>query len=184
MKYTYDIANEYREDLKRLNNEKFAKDRERAFLKEIEDLSIKQFERLSEIEANISLIGGMISSTEYSLFWIESGHERMAGEKRPVTNLSKKKRTQLWGNIEHSKYLSYEAPRELEREELELIDDVMRELSEVEREAYISIYGRCNTYAETAEYMNVPRSTVQRYIERAKKKIDHELLYGAQLQLV
>lgn len=184
MKYTYDIANEYREDLKRLNKEKFSRDRERAFLKEIEYLSMDQLQRLTDLEADISQISGMISSTEYALFWIESGHERMAGEKRPITNQSKKKRTQLWGNIEHSKYLSYEAPRELEREELQLIDDVMRELSEVERVAYISIYGKCNTYAKTAEYMNVPRSTVQRYIERAKKKIDHELLYGAQLQLV
>lgn len=184
VKYTYDIASEYREDLKRLSKEKFARDRERAFLKEVEDLSNEGIERMSEVEAEISLISGMISSTEYALFWIESGHERMAGEKRPITNQSKKKRTQLWGNIEHSQYLSYEAPRELTREELELIDDMMRALSEREREVYLSVYGKGNTQEQTGEYLGIQTGTVKKYLDRARAKIDRELKYGSQGSLV
>lgn len=184
MKYTYDIASEYREDLKRLNSDKFVRDRERAFLKEIEDLSIEQIERLSEVEAEISLVNGMISSTEYALFWIESGHERMLGEKRPISNQSKKKRTQLWGNIEHSQYLSYEAPRELVREELELLDDMMRALSEREREVYLSVHGKSNTQEQTAEYLGIQTGTVKKYLDRARAKIDRELKYGSQGSLI
>lgn len=180
MKYTYDISSEYREELKQLRRQHMAVKREVAWLRETDEY----VERLSQLEADLKIISGMISSTEYSLFWIESGHERMQGEKRPITNLSKKKRTQLWGNIEHSSYLSLEEPRELSGEELAFLDNVMGALSQEERDAYISIYGKGNSYAETAEFLGVARSTVQRYIERAKKKIDHQLLYGAQLQLV
>lgn len=180
MKYTYDIASEYRTELQQLRRQHMATKREIAWLRELDEYG----ERLSELEADLKVISGMISSTEYALFWIESGHERMQGEKRPITNLSKKKRTQLWGNIEHSNYLSLEEPRELSSEELALIDHVMGALSQEERDAYMSIYGKGNSYAETAEYLGVARSTVQRYIERAKKKIDHQLLYGTQMQLV
>lgn len=130
-------------------------------------------------ESDYKTIREMISSTEYSLFWVEVGHERKAGEKRSITNLSKEKRTQLWGDIEHSKRLSSETPRTITEVEKELIDCVLGLMTEDEREAYVSIYGKGNTYAETAEYMNVARSTVQRYIERAVKKVGSQTKFIA-----
>lgn len=185
MKYTYDIAKEYREDLRSLNRERFMKNREKEFLKEVkqEERTIEQMERLDELEADIRLIGGMISSTEYALFWIESGHERMAGEKRPITNKSKEQRTQLWGEIEHAKAIANESPVELSPEKLQFVEDTLSTLSTREREAYISVYGKGNTQEETAEYLGVSRNAVKMYIGRARAKIDVQLLYGQQTVL-
>lgn len=164
-------ASDYREELKRLRKQ------QDSYKKRLS--TIRSTSERNRLENEIKIINGMISSTEYSLFWIEVGHERKAGEKRPITNLSKEKRTQLWGDIEHSKRLSSEAPRTLTEVEKELIDCVLGLMTEDEREAYVSIYGKGNTYAETAEYMNVARSTVQRYIERAVKKVENQTKFIA-----
>lgn len=185
MKYTYDIAKEYREDLTRLNREHFIRNRERGFLREVKqaERTIEDIERLDELEAELKQIGGMISSTEYALFWIESGHERMAGEKRPVTNQSKEQRTQLWGEIEHAKAIANEVPSQLSEEELQFVEDTLSTLSTREREAYVSVYGKGNTQEETAEYLGVSRNAVKMYIGRARAKIDAQLLYGQQMAL-
>ena len=162
MKYTYQIAEEYKKDLKEL----------------------RKLHVSCEDDAEKTIISGMISSTEYALFWIQTGHERRPHEKRPVSNLSKEQRTQYWGEVEHSNYLVPEEPRTLEEWEHEFIEDMLGVLTSQEKDVYIAVYGKENSYSETAEYLGITKSQVQNRIEQARKKLDHALLYGAQKQLI
>lgn len=186
MKYTYEIAKEYRQDLKALRSQHNTLLRKKALLKELKSnvddfaLYTDYFEKNKVVEADLKIVGEMISSTEYALFWIESGHERMPFEKRPITNLSKAQRTQQWGEIEHAKALYSEPHSEVSEWELAFIDDILSVLSERERDCYISVFGKLNTQEETAELLGIGKNSVKSYISRARKKIDHQLLYGHQ----
>lgn len=185
--YTYQIAEEYREDLRQLRRQQHDNKREIAWIEQVDKSELKYYQqdRLDELKADNKIISGMISSTEYALFWIESGHEQAAYEKRPITNANKKIRTQLWGEIEHAPFIDQEeSERELSEEEQVLIDEVLESLPDIERDVYVSIYGKGNTHEQTAQFVGIPRSSITYRLNRAQKLIDHQLLYGKQTALL
>lgn len=59
-------------------------------------------EELRKNHNDKSIVSQMISSTEYSLFWLSNGYERPIIDNSP-TKQSKCKREQLWGEMEHAK---------------------------------------------------------------------------------
>lgn len=60
-----------------------------------------------------------------------------------------------------------EIPMELKRK----LVDILMELSDRERECYLMHMTKGFSFAQIANFLGVSRSSVQRYIERAKKKI-------------
>ena len=187
MKYTYQFATDYRGELRQLRRQRDKLIRDKALIKELLNNAngIELELELSKIEADIKIVGGMISSTEYALFWIESGFEQGAYEKRPITNANKQVRTQLWGEVENAPFLQQEESGDpLSEEEQALLEEVLNTLPEIERSVYISIYGKGNTQEQTAEFIGIPCGSVDYRLKRAQSLIDHQLLYGKQIALL
>lgn len=184
MKYTYQYADDYREELKQLRVQQFQLKRRVEQLKELldhetEEIELDEYlEEKQLTEVDLKIVSSMISSTEYALFWIESGYERKAFDKRPVTNRSKKQRTQLWAEIEQARAIESADDKELPEETKRLIREIMSVLSDRQKDVYYSIHAKGNTFEETAEYLSMTVSSVQTHLERAKKKIDRQLKYG------
>ncbi|MBP1040381.1 hypothetical protein I6N95_05070 [Vagococcus sp. BWB3-3] len=125
--------------------------------------------------SDVSKINSIISSTEYSLFWLETGKEKRAGERRETRD-SYDQRTTLRERIEdvekNHRILSshgVSGPVKL------FIDEVMSQLSDRQRECYESVYLKGNTFDQTAKYLQISKGTVSTYIERADKKIQQYL---------
>lgn len=64
------------------------------------------------------------------------------------------------------------SPRELSEKEKESITKVLIELSWRERQCYLLHYANRRTFQEISDELGVTKSAVQKYIERARAKID------------
>lgn len=144
---------------------------------------LRRRHKASEDDGKKTVLSGMISSTEYAMFWIESGHERRPGETYSVTKLSKSQRTQLWGQIEHAPMIELDKPVKVSVDLENKLNDILSVLSEREREVYLSIVVALNTQEETAEIIGVERGTVKKYLDRAREKITQQVTYGYQQTL-
>lgn len=126
-------------------------------------------------------ISGMISSLEYSLYWLRNNHERPPV--RELSNRSYEQRTEYWADIseatqyhKNSKVLiSLDDNTQLNSLQTEIIDKALNLLTEKEQQTFIDIYANGHTYQPVAELYGCSRSTVQSYINRSKKKIKAEI---------
>ena len=48
---------------------------------------------------DLTTLNGMLSSTQYALWWLKNGHERPQSLQE-IAKQNKKKRTQLWGDMD------------------------------------------------------------------------------------
>lgn len=122
-------------------------------------------------------VSGMISSLEYSLYWLR--HNRERPPVRDISNRSYEQRTEYWADIseatqyhKNSKVLiGLDDNTQLNSSQMELIDRALNLLTEKEQQTFIDIYANGHTYQQVAELYGCSRSTVQSYINRSKKKI-------------
>lgn len=113
------------------------------------------------------LVNGMISDMDYSLEWMKKG--RRPGNRRGIERRSAYQR---------SSYCEMDIFPSLENEQKEIptalkykLLDVLLEFSGRERECYLLHMSQGFSFAQIAKIMGLSRSSVQRYIERAKKKL-------------
>lgn len=71
----------------------------------------------------------------------------------------------------------------LNKVELQKLEDYMSTLTDKEKYALVSVIGKGNSYAETAAYFEVSKSTVQSYVKRDMLKIERSIKHGAQTSL-
>lgn len=57
---------------------------------------------------------------------------------------------------------------------------MLNNLSEKEREAYLAVKGQNYSFADAAEILNVSKSTIQSYVDRAQTKLSNQVKYGSQ----
>lgn len=145
--------------------------------KELEELRSKlDMENPVDYE-DYKTITGMISDMEYSLDWMKRG--RRPGNLRGIDRRSAYQRRvlldmDLFPSIDlkpKQKYLTEEQKKQL--------IDILVELSNRERQCFIMHMAHGMTFAEISEELNLGRSTIQKYIERAKKKINNKILCRA-----
>lgn len=125
-----------------------------------------------------SIISGMVSDCEYAAKWLESG--RRPGSVRGVERAYK---VRTWDPQWIDRYASPSARYVVERETVELteherfmIEEAMRDLSYREKQCYMLHAVDGMSFEEIARELYVGRSTVQKYIERAREKIENAKL--------
>lgn len=127
-------------------------------------------------------LSSIISSSQFSIDWLKTGFE----PKTKVSKLPYTQREVVIDDVDQALIYLNTTEHEyskLSKEELEKLDDYMEILAPREKEAFLSIRGKGNTYQETAEYMGVTRSTVQSYIKQAEMKFQKAIDEGVQTSL-
>lgn len=190
-KYADELEQEYRNDLKavrrRLEELKNRRDYLLKYKRECENHGKwKEIpairEELIELKKPISILGGVVSSSMYSIEWLRDAKE--PGARREISNRSRYQRTQLWSNMDLVVVNKFRFDSEnLSEEDLKKLDDYMSCLTDREKEAINSVVAKGNSYQETADYMGVSRSTVQSYVNRGMEKLNKSLINGAQTSL-
>jgi positive control factor len=119
-----------------------------------------------------SVIGGMIGEMSEAIEWMKSGHHPGA---RGIERKSAYQRRSLV-NMDLMPSLDIEPKqRELTEDEKHAIRDVLILLSHRERECYLLHAAQGWSLSEISRELHIGKSTVQKYIERAKAKIKEKI---------
>ncbi|MBO0477943.1 hypothetical protein DOK76_12790 [Vagococcus sp. DIV0080] len=190
-KYADELETEYRNDLKGVISrlEELKKHRDYLLKYKIECENQSRWKEIStireeliELKRTISILGGVVSSSMYSIEWLRDAKE--PGARREISNRSRYQRTQLWPNMDLIVVNKFRFESEnLTEDDLKKLDDYMSCLTDREKEAINSIVAKGNSYQKTAEYMGVSRSTVQSYVNRGMEKLNKSLIDSAQTSL-
>ena len=122
-----------------------------------------------EDEIEYDAVTGMISDMKFALEWMKRG--RRPGNRRGIEKQNVYQRTALLDpNLFPALDLETEE-RVLTDREKRMIVDILWELSYRERQCYLLHMAYGMSYAEIGKELNIARSTVQQYVERAKQKI-------------
>lgn len=130
-------------------------------------------------EADHETIGSMIQDCDYVLEWLHTG--RRPGSTRGV---ERSYRIRIWDPKWLEEYHSSssrftivrEPSRDLTDDERFRIEEAMHDLSPREKQCFILYHADGMTYEEIGMELNVGKSTVQTYIERATAKIENAKL--------
>lgn len=144
-----------------------------------------------------ALLSSMITSTEFSLYWLKNGHQRRAGM-TAGKSIPKYLREQLWGDVDDCiKYrgtkdqyrLASEDERRNEVRDLkkELMMDQLEEilslLSDREKQLFILKHTAMLSDQECAAKMELAPGTIKSMQQRIRNKIDRYFEYGHQMSL-
>lgn len=132
------------------------------------------------------VLGGMISDIDYALEWMQHGGRpyRHRGIERPYsTTTSNVTEIRSWDPKWLEVYRSpsgwsghQEAASEESRDQQWRIDEALHSLSKRERECYVLHHGFGMDQRQVARELNLSRTAVQTYLERAELKIENEKL--------
>lgn len=147
------------------------------------ELSVEFRNDYQYYKARAKELGSIISSSEYSIQWLRDAKE--PGNRREIGRRSRYQRTELWGEIEAAALKNYRDSdlENLRNEDKKVLEEILSCLSPREYESYVSIFGKGNSYQETADYMQLSRSSVQTLINRSIQKINEVIKYGANTSL-
>lgn len=117
-------------------------------------------------------LSAIISSSQYSIDWLKAESEPRyvtSVKKLPYTNrevkVSDVDQALIYLNQLKTEY------RQMTEDEKTELDTFLNGMSTREREVFISIKGKSNTYEETSNYLGISKASVQKYLERAEKKV-------------
>lgn len=185
-----DIISSYQNDLRCLRKQhkkialKYKVEKNKVLGKERQTIDDQRTET-EKIDQKI--IASMISSTEYALWWLENGHEKPM-TKESFQKMNKKKRTQLWGNmddliqyrdVKSAELLEWERREREEEKDLEKhekliqMKEILSILSTREKDFFCLRYQAILTEEECAEKMNLELGTVKSMAHRIRKKISY-----------
>ncbi|SFM28860.1 RNA polymerase sigma-70 factor, ECF subfamily [Gracilibacillus orientalis] len=116
-----------------------------------------------------SKINSMIRTMTESIEWMTTGRE--PGKLRGVDKKATYQRRAIADMDMFPSLDIVPEERELDEEEKRVIFNIIAELSPRERQCFIMNKAYMMSYAEISEELKVGRSTVQKYVERAKNKI-------------
>ncbi|MEK4336516.1 sigma factor-like helix-turn-helix DNA-binding protein [Bacillus sp. FSL K6-1106] len=116
----------------------------------------------------------MIYDLEYAVEWMETGRE--PGARRDVDRRSYYQRTILAENglldaLSSKYHVPQPAPFAVNEDEKELLDYVLSTLTDKEKEIFITVVGHNVSFSKCAALHGIAKGSVQKYIERARKKI-------------
>lgn len=128
--------------------------------------------KLNAPEEEQELISGMISDLQYAIDWMSRGHQ--PDPRRGINRRSRGQRTIPVDPLKMQSYAQPAAcgsPTRLSEYERYQIEDALSTLTEKEREVYVMKYGKCYSIGDIANELYISRSSVQKMLERADKKI-------------
>jgi len=187
------LAQEYSDDLKPLKAiYSFLKDRRDNSIqcvKECEesgewDLSEEFRADYIEYRQRCRDIGGIISSSQFSIKWLKQGFEPRTGGVL-INGYSNKKTVRVPDVDQALVYLNTfksEYKKMSEEDKLQL-KDRLGNLTPRERDVFISVRGQANSYEQTAAFLGISKNSVRSYLKRAEEKIQKGLEQGLQTSL-
>lgn len=134
---------------------------------------LRALRTLNTDKAEREIIGGMISDCNYTIDWLRSG--RRPGNRRGIERRSMEQRTFPIDPLYLQSYAQPAAcgsPTTLSDSERFRIDEALHTLSEREKQAFIFHVALGFSLAQTAQEMGTSKSTVQKFIERARNKVE------------
>jgi len=138
----------------------------------------KAYDRAKESanEADKKVISGMVSDCEYVIEWLSTG--RRPGNKPGIERRAAYQREKLMDPLMMQAYVqkgNAGSPSNLSDWERFQIEDALTGLSERERECFVMSRGECFSYNEIALMLDIKKSSVKEYVERAQHKISRNL---------
>lgn len=136
----------------------------------------RRVQRLSKDKAERKVIGEMVSECEYVIEWLQSG--KRPGNKRGIERRAAYQREKLMDPLRMQAFVRDSkagSPANLTDWQRFQIEDALSRLSPRERECYVLSHGECFSFREIALMLNITKSGVQEYVERAQKKISDDL---------
>lgn len=121
------------------------------------------------------VIGGMISDCNYVVEWLQTG--RRPGNRRGIERLAAYQRERPTDPIILQAYLARTSAggavqaSSVTDEDREKIEEVLSQLTARERDCYILVIGHGMPYSYAANMLGITKSSVQWFVENAKKKI-------------
>lgn len=129
--------------------------------KELKNINI---ENISDKEK----VNSMISSMTYSIDWLKIGHDP---EVFRGVDISQAYHKQFYGNMDLFPAALQPEEREITDEERDAVLIMLMSLTPRERECFVLHHAYMLTQYDIAKELGIGRTSVQKYLERAKKKI-------------
>lgn len=127
-----------------------------------------------------SQINSMVNDMTFAMEWMKTG--RRPGNLRGIDKRSAYQRRVLL-DMDLMPSLDIEPEeRTLNQDEKQAIMDILIELSHRERQCYLLHMAQGWSFSEIQKEIGISRSTVQKYIERAKEKIEKNLCRASVVQ--
>ncbi len=130
----------------------------------------------SEDKAERCIISEMISDCEFVIEWLKKG--RRPGNIRGIERRAAYQREKLIDPLKLQAFAfksTAGSASNLSDWEKYQIEDALSILSHRERECYVMAHGECFSFSEIAGFLGISKSSVEKYVERAQKKISHDL---------
>lgn len=195
-----DIEESYRQDLRQLRKQHKAIASKRQIVRQKilgKNHDYLMDDRTDTEKRDQRILAEMISSTEYALFWIQTGNEHPY-DKPSRSSLPKHKRDQLWASMDDliqlragkdpaaeiwNDYERHGALDKQKEERLAQTKEVISTLSPREQELFHLRYAVMLSESEAAEKMGVELGTVKAMAQRIREKIERYFKLGYQMSL-
>ncbi|QRG65265.1 sigma factor-like helix-turn-helix DNA-binding protein [Brevibacillus choshinensis] len=122
------------------------------------------------------LISEMRGEVEWVIEWLETG--RRPGNKRGIERRAAYQREKLMDPLRMQAFAERGkagSPVNLSEWQLEQIEDALCCLTERERDCYVMVHGQCFSLEQSADLLNLTKSSVQTYVNRAQVKISERV---------
>ncbi|MNO22851.1 positive control sigma-like factor [compost metagenome] len=122
------------------------------------------------------VISGMVSDCEFVVEWLSTG--RRPGNKRGIERRAAYQNEKPMDPLRMQAFTSRStagSPSNLSDWEMFQLKDALSTLSPRERECYTLAHGECFSFGEIAKMLNITKSSVESYINRAQEKVSVEL---------
>lgn len=149
--------------------------------------------RTDKEKADQTILSGIISSTTYTIDWLEQGFEKKFGTLEDMSKLSRKQREQLWGDMNivgidlannvPTVTIEPENNPKIDEDKLQILNHILESLSPREKELFYILNTDFQTHEEAAETMGITIGSVKQMSQRISNKIDFYFKYGKQTSL-
>lgn len=176
----------YKEDIKAIRKQIKMIQSKKAVALDVQNQEKLVDMRTAQDKQDLTTLNEILSSTQYSLWWLKNGHEKPRSM-QDFAKQNQKKRTQLWGDIDGAiQHHRVKSSRELDflaslkeeekhwekQERLIQIKEILAILSPREKEFFLLKHEAILTEEECAEKMNVELGTVKSIAQRIRNKIE------------
>lgn len=127
-------------------------------------------------QATSDSITEMITDVNFAIEWMHTG--RRPGSKRGIERRAAYQKNKLMDPVRMQAFAQQNtagSPSNLTEWQRVQIKDALCRLSEREKECYVLAHGYCHSFDDIAKFLNISKSAVQKYVERAQKKISEDL---------
>ncbi|MFS3913465.1 sigma factor-like helix-turn-helix DNA-binding protein [Bacillus australimaris] len=138
----------------------------------------RRYEQLEETDPNRKIFSAMINDLEYVVKWLSTGRQPEA--KRAIDRRSVYQRTvfaspEVLEALANDYKIVKESPRTVSEEDKRLIEYALSTLTQKQKVMYLSHVADGNSLDKIASLIGVSKGTVQKTVDRAKKKIAIQL---------